>query len=140
VTGRLQLCLVLVIALLLPVKRGMEVPGTFCHLAGEAAIAAVAHDHGSGHGAGHGHHHGDHGAPADHHHAPASDPATDPSQDGGLASAMLACAVACAMPPLAERAAPLPVPVTSALRTPPARVVAVADLALDPLERPPRSI
>ncbi len=132
---KLKYWLVLLLALILPVKGAMATVGMLCHVptsqqmhvshahaAGASHESAAAGSHGATHGTVHSHH-GDSGAAAT---------STDTS--------CLACAAVCAASPLP------PAPALSLPLLEPARdwqglaLVAPASLALTGLERPPRSI
>jgi hypothetical protein len=131
---KLRIPLILLVALILPVKGAMAAAGMFCHLGSAQPMSAIVQPHQ--------HHAGAHQNHAEHH-AVDGDSQSDAEDDAPLIPASSSCAICsavCSAPPLPANGIAFHVPAASGAERFPALSPPRLSAVQSGLERPPRTI
>jgi hypothetical protein len=131
---KLRIPLILLVALILPVKGAMAAAGMFCHLGSAQPMSAIVQPHQ--------HHAGAHQNHAEHH-AVDGDSQSDAEDDAPLIPASSSCAICsavCSAPPLPANGIAFHVPAASGAECFPALSPPRLSAVQSGLERPPRTI
>jgi len=128
-----RILLILLMALILPVKGAMAAAGMFCHSGSTSSHdARTSQYHAVDHGQSHHHHHGDGNEP--------SEPRTGDGMPSPALASCTVCSAVCSSPPLPAAPIVLLSPPSTAGESFPPVAVPRTSAVIGGLERPPRTI
>ena len=128
-----RILLILLMALILPVKGAMAAAGMFCHSGSTSSHdARTSEHHAVDHGQSHHHHHGDGNEP--------SEPRTGDGMPSPTLASCTVCSAVCSSPPLPAAPIVLLSPPSTAGESFPPVAVPRTSAVIGGLERPPRTI